>query len=299
MNVKNALVLGDSVTWGQGLLPQHKIDFLITQKLGDASTIVERRAHSGAVIGVGLNGQTGAPDGEIPDSYPTILTQSTSFTNAPESLDLVLLNGGINDIDIRTILNPTTSFKSLGDRTKLHCYDHMVTLLSTLGARCPSPSTKIVVVGYYPILSTDSELMRILPMLEVHGIGIPSNLYNGPILDKVISLCMQFWNDSNMWLERAVTDANASDGHNRMIFIRSPLSEKNSVFATDPWLWGVNADLGPQDEVSKTRGSACQIFYCDEGDWLSKEQCFRASAGHPNVAGAAAIASAITAQLDT
>jgi len=61
-------------------------------------------AHSGAVIGVDSGAPAGSCDGEVPTAFPTILQQCEA---APDtSVNLVILNGGINDIDIRYILNP-------------------------------------------------------------------------------------------------------------------------------------------------------------------------------------------------
>jgi hypothetical protein len=252
-------------------------------------------AHSGANIGVAGNSGPSAPDREIPVSYPTILEQCKTFGDTPQTVDLVLLNGGINDIDIRTILNPMTSFKDLGDRTKLHCYYDVKELLKqtcSIFARAT-----IVVIGYYPILSTKSELLRVLPLLQLHAIAIPPHLYSDPILTKVISLCLQFWHDSDMWLARAVEESNSEDNRNRIVFVQCPFTEDNAVFASTPWLWGVGPSLTPQDEVSDLRIPACAAYYTSPEELLSREQCFRASAGHPNVSGAAAIANQIASKL--
>ena len=288
------VVLGDSVCWGQGLLPAHKFSTLVANALGNATTQVQVLAHSGAIIGVNRTNLPGAPDGEIPDSYPTILDQCAAFNDHPETVDLVLVDGGINDVEVRNILDPLTSFKALGDRTKLHCYSDMKQLLAAVVAKFPNPNTKIVVTGYFPILSTDSELLRIPPLLQIHGIALPTQLYSDPVIKKTISLCLQFWNDSKMFFGQAVNEANAGPGGGgRIRFAPAQFTEKNSVFASDPWLWGVHANLSPQDEVSATRIPVCNTFFAAPEDILSREQCYRASAGHPNVSGAAAFAAAI------
>src|SRR5215510_2449522 len=104
------VVLGDSVLWGQGLNPEDKFYSLVqaalTGNLDPQSSVV--LAHSGATIGVGVTTNVAAIDGEVPTSYPTILQQCESFTDSPESVDLVLMNGGLNDIDFRLILSPFT-----------------------------------------------------------------------------------------------------------------------------------------------------------------------------------------------
>jgi len=61
-------------------------------------------AHSGAVIGVDSGAPAGSCDGEVPTAFPTILQQCEAA--ADTRVNLVILNSGINDIDIRYILNP-------------------------------------------------------------------------------------------------------------------------------------------------------------------------------------------------
>lgn len=293
--VSRIVVLGDSVTWGQGLLAEHKFASLVGQALG-CSAPPEFLAHSGAIIGIGRANNTGASSSEIPDSYPTILAQCNSFAQSPDAVDLVLVNGGINDVDIRTILNPLTSFDALGDRTKLHCHNDMKNLLTAVAVKFTK--ARIVVTSYYPILSTDSDPLQVPKLLLLHGLALPNFVDAVPIVSKIISLCLQFWHDSQMWLGRAVTETNASLGGDRFRFAVANFTEQNSVFASDAWLWGVNLDLSPQDEVAATRIPACDIFYQGKPlEVLACEQCHRASAGHPNVDGASSFADAIEAAL--
>jgi lysophospholipase L1-like esterase len=94
--------LGDSVPWGQGLLEAEKYDILVKAALSakyPGGVTLERSAHSGAVIGAGIATGTSAP-GEVPVARPTIIEQCEQFANAPETVDLVLVNGGINDVGV-------------------------------------------------------------------------------------------------------------------------------------------------------------------------------------------------------
>ncbi len=101
----NLLVLGDSISWGQGLLPEHRWRTLLRKQLEQTlERLVKAIAtdiHSGATIGVGDHNQIDdvnlyQPDGvtpepsflaskytayggEIPSSTPTILRQFDSF----------------------------------------------------------------------------------------------------------------------------------------------------------------------------------------------------------------------------
>src|SRR5512143_1544595 len=105
------VALGDSVVWGQGLEPGEKFSSLVQAALDiDSCTLL---AHSGATIGVGVDTTEPPLDGEVPTWYPTILQQCAAFTDSPETVDLVIVNGGINDVEVRTILNPLTDSSHL------------------------------------------------------------------------------------------------------------------------------------------------------------------------------------------
>jgi hypothetical protein len=87
-------------------------------------------------------------------------------------------------------------------------------------------------------------------------------------------------------LQNAVNEANNSpNGQGRISFVNPESDPENSVFANPSWLFGVNddIDLSPQDEVAASRHAACDA---DETDPVQRLQCYRASAGHPNVLGA-------------
>ncbi len=77
-----------------------------------------------------------------------------------------------------------------------------------------------------------------------------------------------------------------------MIFVDPGFTEENAAFASEPWLWGLNNDLTPQDEVAGPRRGACDAAI-PRHEGLAREQCYRASAGHPNVTGARKYADAI------
>jgi hypothetical protein len=173
----------------------------------------------------------------------------------------------------------------------------MKLLLLQLLTRFTKPTLQVVLTGYYPILSKNSEFLRFPPFLDINGIGLPPHLYQGPIFAKIVECAVTFWNESNTALRQAVLEAGAESGAGgRMTFIATPFTEQNSVFADDPLLFGLNADFSPQDEVSGPRELACDLFI-SEFDIAAREQCYRASAGHPNVKGSQAISKAILGAL--
>src|SRR3954463_16608010 len=105
------VVLGDSVMWGQGLFEHQKIHTLVASELAQHGLIVQTvfQAHSGAVIGE-PDQKTNKPpiDGEVPVGEPTVFEQIEAALDGnerDESVDLVMISGGVNDVDITRILN--------------------------------------------------------------------------------------------------------------------------------------------------------------------------------------------------
>src|SRR5262249_51213331 len=134
-------------------------------------------AHSGAVIGIDLNPAVQPVPQEVPRPYPTILQQVTNFTDAPDTVDLIIINGGINDLDIRYIFSPLTDVHELVTLTNLYCHDHLVVILREVLNRCAN--AKVVVTGYFPILSERSNVTLVHLFLHAHFISVPSTLETG------------------------------------------------------------------------------------------------------------------------
>src|SRR5947207_2946766 len=98
----NVLAVGDSIVWGQGNDEDRKSVGLVCAWLrakGLAPTL-KLLAHSGAVVSP--TGNDGAVPiwGEVPEAAPSIFAQVQAAAQAldPTTIDLVLLDGGINDI---------------------------------------------------------------------------------------------------------------------------------------------------------------------------------------------------------
>jgi hypothetical protein len=204
-------------------------------------------AHSGAVIGRAATCATTTFPGEIPESCPSILQQIGAFAGDPGSVPVVLLDAGIHDIDIRTILNPFTDPGDLTSDIQQYCYQDMGFLLTQVKARFSHPDTKIVVTSYFPILTSASQFDLVPPLMEILGAPLPRLLsvdpfaLENPIAGKIISLCVQVWHESAQALGKVPNDVNIGTGP-RCFFTNVPFTENNSVFAPDPWLFGI----GPQ-----------------------------------------------------
>jgi hypothetical protein len=298
-NSLRIVTLGDSVPWGQGLLESEKYDVLVKQALEPQCpggvTLEPRLAHSGAVIRAKSAPANGAA-GEVPESYPTIIEQCAGFTNSPETVDLVLMNGGINDVGVATILNPLAFAPSLASRIEAACYDSMLELLKTVRAKFSNSSCRILVTGYYPILSALSDpvsLPRILNMYGVHH-ELPDFFEDVDILDPIVDRCEQFFQDSTNFIQEAIQKVNDP----RIAFVPSGFTEENAAFVPHTaLLFGLNDELGPEDPVAPVRHSQCALTFGEPSEIFKREQCYRASAGHPNPDGAIKFKAQILAAL--
>jgi lysophospholipase L1-like esterase len=291
MSQFHMLFLGDSVVWGQGLADEHKFSTKlvnwVNQWHGATMTAVKTEfAHSGAVIGVGKPGGGLRLHGEVPTELPSIMEQVTFFNGHPQDIDLVVLDGGINDVGVSWIANPFTGTDEIRTEVDQRCRQDMTTLILHAAQRFNKASTRILVTGYYPVLSPQSNLQLIPILLTILGVAIPTIPFASGVLnplDRVIDNFLEFWKASRNALQLAVQEANTQLGVQKAHFVDPPILEENAAFAPLPWVFGINPDLGPQDAISGARRIVC---IAQEPNLLKREKCFRASAGHPNIWGA-------------
>jgi len=278
------LVMGDSVMWGQGLDDDNKFSSLaydqLSYKYPDLQGPV-MLAHSGAKIGNGDTSTWPALPGEVPASGPTILDQCDQYAD-PSSVRVILIDGGINDVDIRLFLNPTTTPASLECRIIQYCHDDMKVLLQKVAKRFSHPDCKIVVLGYFPILSKNSNPLCVPALLKARGIDNADELMlSAAAVSDPRDLAIQFWQQSDSNLRAAVKDA----GDSRITYVLPPFQEQNALFESDPCLWGLDilAGLAPEDQVVDQRREECVRLVPAP---LDCQECIRASVGHPNATGA-------------
>lgn len=169
----NMIVLGDSVMWGQGLEDSQKFSTAVQQWVQAQFPGIEIRrevfAHSGAVIGPD-GGDNSAPSppksGELPTGVPSVAKQMEMAKTwfRPDQVDLVLMNGGANDVGLlNTILNtdPTVSagwdWKTnwVGNLTHKRAVERMAMLLPNVASTFSAAT--IVVTGYYPFVSNQTD----------------------------------------------------------------------------------------------------------------------------------------------
>jgi hypothetical protein len=286
MSQVKIIACGDSVMWGQGLDDAQKIHrvFMDLTAPERSPVLLDFTARSGAVIDAEPNtAKARAPASrEVPFSEPTILQQidGVSQSNCRQAT-LLILNGGINDVNFRTIINPTSSLEELDEMVRDACYSKMFRLLLRASQRAPNAT--IAVVGYYRMLSALSTELVLPPFLLMTNAFVAA----GGITLSASSLenIEFFYRRQLHWLRRSVHDANGarSSGTGEIIFVNPAFGPANAMFTPDALLYSV-AD----DPVFEERKSACEAFFPDALDEMAT--CTVASVGHPNQAGAHRIA---------
>ena len=306
------VVLGDSVAWGTGLQEPEKFSALVAQRVRDLNqasnlgVFREVRAHTGAILGLGLQPplQPGLPPipGEVPTSYPTISEQLDLYAGSSNAayVDLVLVDGCINDIGVFTILDPQRSPSNLDPEIEQGCHDDMLELLKK--AAVLFPQARIVVNGYFAPLGHDSAfagplLVAFLIAIDHPIVKVPGEIVAGVLKpgtrDQIVENALYFEAKSSEQLHLAVTDATQQLGGPARIFFADAHfgSQHAALSGPSSWLFGINLDTSPQDNpvVASARKAACDQ-YKSRTDYVT---CVHASAGHPNITGAQKFAEAI------
>jgi len=303
------VVIGDSIEWGVGLAESAKFPSLVAQKVRDltqdgnvAVYVKWDDPHTGAVSGLTPLRKTGLPaiPGEVSTKDPTIAEQVESHAGNPDSpnVDLVLIDGCINDLGVFVILDPQVSTSQIEARTKQACHDDMLALLKRTAA--VFPNAKIIDTSYFAPLSALSSPAGPLLVSFLIAIGSPIEQIPGAIVggvlapgtaQRVIQNSVFFGNKSTEQLALAVSDANAAlAGAQRIFFANAGFGPQNAALTgSSALLFGVNQDGSAQDALADMRKSLCKQFK-DRTDTVT---CNHGSAGHPNERGAQQFANAI------
>ncbi|HEX8163965.1 MAG TPA: hypothetical protein VF538_18995 [Pyrinomonadaceae bacterium] len=324
------LVLGDSVMWGQGLREEEKFYTKVRETL--EREIVCRGvnlrvlAHSEATI---LPRHKFCPDapGEVPARRPTINAEvelairDYAGAGVPrESVDLVVMDGGINDVTVARIINFFTPDSEIVSLAREFCGEAMRDLLDTVLRTFPN--AVVVVPGYFPVLSekTDPDTMRDL-IAAFFGLDEGAKmmrraeaemLKRGPdwFLKRQAALSTLWYRESDSNFQRAVDGANASDakrragtaphgGRPRAYFAPIPFTPDESYGAPHTALWKITGKtpgggFRSNDQMYEPRQPQCTEY---EHDPVRLLACRAAGTGHPNLRGEAKYAEAILARV--
>lgn len=310
------VVLGESIMWGQGLHDHQKIHTLVITELQRLGLDVEYLflAHSGAIIGEPDTPSELPPlDGpyarEVPVSEPTLFEQIETALGGQErdaDVKLVLISGGVNDVDTARIINPT-NFK-LNEQIDDAFGRQMKLLIER--AFYAFPNAIIIVNGYYLFFSDVSE--QVLIQNAIKGMGfnlslmpqvvgeIVIDVLGSVLTDTLIERCTRFRDRSHECIRNTIVELTGitPDVQGRVFFADPKFKDENAVGAPESFLFGVNADLSPQDptEIAEGRREACER-HADRLTPIRQFAAPRATVGHPNPAGAQQYADVILANL--
>lgn len=308
----NVVVLGDSVMWGQGLFEPQKIHSLVAAELAQRGLIVHNifKAHSGAVIGE-PNMMTNKPpiDGEVPVGEPTVFEQikaALDGSERDESINLVMICAGVNDVDITRILNVRDGHL---DEYIEDAFHRKMKLLIERCYHC-FPNAIIIITGYYKAFSDESERNIILNVLKGIGFAVPLvpttvgeiilEALGSRLTRALIDRVEHFRDASHGCIREAIVDfvGMIPEAQERVYFADPNFKDENAVGASQPFLYGIDPDLSPEDpdEIAMRRAKACEL-YADRLNTIEKLAGPRASVGHPNPLGARQYADVILANI--
>ncbi|HZI48237.1 MAG TPA: SGNH/GDSL hydrolase family protein [Pyrinomonadaceae bacterium] len=328
------LVLGDSVVWGQGLNEDAKFYTIVQkgleQQLGRRVDKLNL-SHSGATILPKAKPCPALP-GEVPIVTPTIYTQANAALSLyaaagikPEEVDLVLLNGGINDIGFPVIVNPFTSDKKLTDQSKKYCFKEMSELLRALHQSFPN--AHLVVAGYFPIISKATD-PNVLPKLIQAFLGLSNGdkvlraaakqqreqskraakvndeklMRSNWLVDRLAQLSDVWKTRSDADLQAAVDAVNANA--RTATFVKVVFADDECYAANKTNLWKITGSSGgvgnliTDDQMFSQRGETCRLIQADLKG-TARLICPVAGTGHPNSFGSKKYAAAILEKLST
>ena len=318
------LAIGDSLMSAQGLRPEHKFGWLVKEWIekevfaGAALVNYKSKAHSGARLKLHpgeesrMNKLGDDPSRfyhpEINISFPCIETQMDTASREyadPAMVDLILLSGGITDVLVANVVNPFVKKKELLELIEQYCHSGMGTLLRR--ATRTFPNAKIAVVGYFPVISTNSDVNQIsrylfkavkFPHPLQFGVTNPVSKQFMKVLRKKMALRSELWvEESNRAFAKAIASVNSDFEKDRIFFVKTPITAETCFATNKTMLWQTQKDNFPGDEMYATRKTECskaftEIKYHHYGK-LTVRMCELAAIAHPNVEGSIAYAEAI------
>lgn len=330
----NMLVLGDSILWGQGLTEPHKTTAQVKQWLKDNTNREVNEqvvAHSGAVIGAPQSplNQPVPTDGEVSFALPTVnqeLDRAQNLYPDPSQVDLVLLNGCINDVDVRNLLNAANSVDEIKRMTTERCGAPMQALLRRVMSSFPSAHA--IFTGYFPIISErtpNSLLMTAVARMFYQPGRQSSGIKLKELHKRLIAVSRVWYQTSNETLsddaDKINAELSAKGSKQRVLFAEVPFPAEYSFNTRETHLWGFDASflrkllailtlgrvtLKTNDERRNQRINSCNDFYeRNPGESVAQKNererrrmlCRYASLGHPNRKGATVYTEAICARL--
>lgn len=355
------LAIGDSVMWGQGLLEQNKFSYIVRDELckrrngaqcaNKEDVQIYVTAHSGANIFEKqeddqlflrtntprvYSGEVNFPNPTIPGQIDLAARHYQSQSISLAEVDLILVNGGINDMNNSILLIPRVFRSSVEFYANLYCGEKMKELLGSLAQKFPN--ARMVVPSYFPLISDQTPATTVLSILKMALTGVPGEaerlyriqearafrLLRG-IPDNVQHPIRHYLaNRSEKWAtassaalrgavnsinaDRPLTPIRAGASTQRAWFVQVPFGPERAYGTNSTYLWKL---VDRRREAECARGGIAgnlesndELFpkracMCEVACKENDITCVRAGFMHPNKQGARAYADSIIDVLRT
>jgi hypothetical protein len=325
------LVAGDSLAWGQGLEEKDKFYTLTANWLRDEHfkglrpVRLKVKAHSGATLKFHADvaekyrhagrEETHSYPPEVNIGFPSIWKQIEAAaeeyrSDGIDGADLLLLSGGITDIDTSVVFDPRSDTEVLRSLIVKHCRDDMFDVLRH--AATLHPKAIIAVVGYFPAISKHSDGKKLMnAWLEILSFPralkfIPNNpigrsLFFGRLKRAAIERSDLWLAESSAANQTAVDRLNQEFGRTRAVFVPTPLTEEHAAEAPNTKLFTMGKGGVTKDPLARQRMRECRTALPElkrsTGISYPLRNCEVAAIGHPDKAGSRAYADAIIAKI--
>jgi lysophospholipase L1-like esterase len=295
------VAIGDSVLWGQGLKESDKSSRDVAEWLAkELGRPVHRTvyAHSGASIGETDSHLARAP-GEVPQGSPSITAQ-VAGARSPERVDVLLLNGCINDVPASKIVLGSINTTDWRKVATTACYQPVKRLIRQALVRFPKAI--VIFAGYYPFyteIQLGTQLLRALGDElfcgdEPEGSKCREQNDVAPAPGVVRS---KAWHEgSNQAIGKAIDELQSEFPGRKIAFAPVSFGVDDGYGSVHSKLW----HLGERDDARARRIDDCHDSKKQAAKAAKKRYgiyCKQASTLHPNRGGARLYTRAIRKQL--
>lgn len=321
------LVVGDSLIWGQGLEEKDKFYSLTAdwlRKTLSRPVELKVKAHSGSTLKFHADEAAKYAKADrdenffykpeinvaFPSIYRQIETASDEYRRDGKTADLIMLTGGITDITTTGVLNPKGDDEELKRDIERHLRDDLYDVIELAAER--NPNAKIVVVGYFPVITSYSQSSKLLNAW-LEALSFPRFLKfvpNNPLVRPIFfnKLRKRAIDRSRIWLEtssssmaEAVARLNKKLGSERAVFVRTPLTDEHATEAPNTRLFRMGKGGNVKDVKARERTRDCREalpkLKKETGIDYPVRLCEIAAIGHPDPAGSRMYADAIIERL--
>jgi lysophospholipase L1-like esterase len=305
-------VFGDSIAWGLGLKKEHKASQLLADKISGWNHPVTVRvlnlANAGGVIGTDatkfprhkteLDAADENKTGEVSNTNISVFTQLAGFANLqppvpPESIDFVYLCAGANDVQLGNILVFRDNVRHIRALVDEMMDAPLAALIEAMLATFPN--ARILVAGYYPIITKQSNPQNLAELLLAlyyltRSRAHSDSPFGGLRKQNMVDNCQAFADRSNEVIGNVTDAANAArPNRERVFFAPLDFSPGHALFAPGRTtrLWKLNYRGKTTDEMVEDRTSLCKGAYKgNKHPHVDAQLCDHASVGHPDKKGA-------------